>query len=40
MIFIILFSAVLFMAAVCVVSKAGEKDGICKYGNSEEDKHE
>lgn len=37
-VFITLFSVVLLMAAVCVVCKCGENEGICKYGYSEEDK--
>lgn len=36
-IFIYLFAVVLFVAAVGVVFKSGEKEGICKYGYSKED---
>jgi hypothetical protein len=32
-----LFALVMGMAAVGVVFKSGEKEGICKYGYSEED---
>lgn len=38
-ILIALFAVVLFVAAVGVVFKSGEKEGICKYGYSEEDKN-
>ena len=36
-ILVYLFAVVLFVAAVGVVFKSGEKEGICKYGYSEED---
>ncbi len=36
MIIIILLSVVLLAGSVVTVSKAGEKDGICKYGYKED----
>lgn len=36
-ILITLFAVVMLMAAIGVVFKSGEKDGICKYGYLEEE---
>jgi hypothetical protein len=36
-ILVYLFAVVLFVAAVGVVFKSGEKESICKYGYSDED---
>ena len=38
-ILITLFAVVMLMAAVGVVFKSGEKEGICKYGYLEEERN-
>jgi hypothetical protein len=39
-ILITLFAVVMMAAAVCVVFKSGEKEGVCKYGYQEEERND